>query len=150
MRNRRLTWLLHLFCMKKCLLVKEKMYLKSLLEVPLLILIVSIQTNGCRADSFAPTMSLTLGGFGSWVSTSPFITQKLTQESAAVCKCRLSSVRVWELDNIQMNCPMEIRSIEVKELGVKTPLIERHGQGLAWPRFQRATGSAQPKCPYLC
>jgi hypothetical protein len=54
----------------------------------------------------------------------------LSQESAAVCKCRLSAMRVCGLGNIQINCPIETKSIEGKELDVKALLVEGHGQGL--------------------
>lgn len=56
--------------------------------------------------------------------------QKLSQEAAAVCKCGLSSAGVFGLGHIQINCPIEIESSEVKELDMKAPLTEGHDQGL--------------------
>lgn len=39
-------------------------------------------------------------------------------------------MRVCGLGNIQINCPIETKSIEGKELDVKALLVEGHGQGL--------------------
>lgn len=137
MRNCLLTRLLHLFYVKKKMLALQR---KDILKIPSEWSPFSpsqlvVRHNGCRADSFAAvTVSdswwLWVLGFYLTLHLNLEFSQKLSQESAAVCKCGLSSSRVCGPSNIQINCPIENKSIEVKELDVKAPLTEGHDQGL--------------------